>query len=343
MTSAERIFTALERKIPDRIPVMEMIIHPKIIRALKFKDYFELVDTLELDAVMVGGQQLAMRADDIETSGKQRKVYVNEWGVTMCCTGEVVDVPIDYPIKKPEDFKQYIPPDPGKNKLLEWLPEVVKRYKGKKAIIVSAREVFANSWNIRGMENYLMDYIFNHELIKDIARMVTDYAKELHSLLIRAGVDVILMGDDYAFKTGPLMSPAQFKEFIAPYLKEIVDNIKREGAYCIKHTDGNIWDIIDQIVETGVDCLGPLEPMAGMDLYEVKKRFKGQVCVLGNVDVDLLSRGEKEDIKKETLRLIELVGPGGGYILSSGNSISSSVRPENFIEMVKTVKKYGIY
>jgi uroporphyrinogen decarboxylase len=111
----------------------------------------------------------------------------------------------------------------------------------------------------------------------------------------------------------------------------------------MKHTDGNIWSICDMIVESGIDCLGPLEPGANMDLYEVKKKYGDRICVLGNVDVDLLSRGSKEDVINSTKGLIQRVGPGGGYILSSGNSISSSVKPENFIAMVETAKRYGYY
>ena len=187
MNSYERILTSLCREEPDRIPIMEMIFDPRIINILGFQDYFELVDKLELDAVMVGGQQQSFKTNDIRIWGEQRRVYVNDWGVTMCCSGEVVDVPIDYPVKYIEDFIKYNPPNPRENKILTYLPELVKRYKGKKAIVVSIREVFGNSWNIRGMENYLVDYILNPDLAIEIARKVTDYAIEIHSLLIKIG------------------------------------------------------------------------------------------------------------------------------------------------------------
>jgi uroporphyrinogen decarboxylase len=137
------------------------------------------------------------------------------------------------------------------------------------------------------------------------------------------------------------MSPRQFGQYFAPGMTEVVQYMKRLGAYTIKHTDGNIWKIIDDIVATGVHCLGPLEPGAAMDLVQVKRRYGDRVCVLGNVDVDLLCRGSAEDVREETRRLLAALGPGGGYILSSGNSITSAVKPENFLALVETGVAHG--
>jgi uroporphyrinogen decarboxylase len=119
-------------------------------------------------------------------------------------------------------------------------------------------------------------------------------------------------------------------------MAEVVQYMKGLGAYTIKHTDGDIWRIIEDITATGVHCLGPLEPGTAMDLVEVKRRYGDRVCVLGNVDVDLLCRGNAADVRAETRRLLDALSSGGGYILSSGNSITSAVKPENFLAMIET-------
>jgi uroporphyrinogen decarboxylase len=165
---------------------------------------------------------------------------------------------------------------------------------------------------------------------------------ELYRKLIDEGVEIVLLGDDYAGKTGPFMSPAHFERFILPGLKTVVQEVKRKGAYCIKHTDGNIWKIVDMIISTGIDMLGPLES-AYMALDEVRSHAHGLVGVMGNIDVDLLSRGTVEDVVHTTKELIRNVSPPGGHILSSGNSISSSVTGENFMAMIDTVKQHGSY
>ena len=137
------------------------------------------------------------------------------------------------------------------------------------------------------------------------------------------------------------MSPEHFRRFVLPSLRKAVASVKALGAACIKHTDGNIWPIIDDIVETGVDALGPLEPGAGMILSEVKRRFGDRVAVVGNVDVDLLSRGSPEEVVAAVSSLIRDVSAGGGHILSSGNTIAASVRPENYRAMVETARSQG--
>jgi uroporphyrinogen decarboxylase len=139
MNSAERVFAALERQIPDRIPVMEMIIDPNVIDKLNFENYFDLVDGLGLDAVMLNAANLTRHTTF------RKEPFKNDWGVTLRYTNEIVPIPVDHPVKTPEAFKHFVPPNPKENGLLKLIPEVVKRYKGKKAIVVSSREVFGNS------------------------------------------------------------------------------------------------------------------------------------------------------------------------------------------------------
>ncbi len=342
MNSAERVFAALQRKVPDRVPIMELSIDPAVARSLGYQSYVQLFDEPFLDAVLVN--LLVDYPEGCDLVVPTGKTYKNHWGVTMRYTDEVMPMVVEPPIASPADLLRFTPPDPVfPAGYLEAVAQVVKRYKGKKAIVVNQREVFGDSWNLRGMETYLMDMIENPDLVRRISRMVVAVNKERCRQLIRAGVDIIFMGDDYAYKTGPLMSPRLFRELLLPGIRECVAAVKQEGGYAVKHTDGNFWSIIGDFVDAGYDCLGPLEPGAQMDLYEVKKRFGDRVAVLGNVDVDLLCRGSVADVRAETRRLIERVAPGGGYMLCSGNSITSAVRPENFMAMVEAGREFGAY
>jgi len=341
MNSKQRIMTALERKEPDRVPVMELSIHRNVISALcSSNSYLDLVEQMDLDAVVISQ---VLDPGSIRWIDKEKRIFQDHWGVIKRFTQEDVPYPLEGPIKSEKDLKNYVPPDPQDESLLSYLPGIIKRFKHKKAIMWIGPAIFASCFYLRGMENLLMDYVLHPQLAKKIAQMCMEFNLEFHQRLIQAGVEVIILGDDYAYKSGPLMSPSQFREFIYPYLSQVVANIHKQGAYCIKHTDGNIWQIIDMIVDTGIDGLGPLEPSAKMDLGEVKKRYGDKVCVVGNIDLDLLSRASVDRVIEETRRCILRVSPGGGHILSSGNSISSSVKPENFLAMVKTAKQYGKY
>jgi uroporphyrinogen decarboxylase len=118
----------------------------------------------------------------------------------------------------------------------------------------------------------------------------------------------------------------------------VVRAIKEAGGYVIKHTDGDIWKIMDMLISTGVDVLGPLEP-AYMDLARVRRYSGSKVGVMGNIDLDLLSRGTEEDVRAATRELLTSMRGLGGHILSSGNTISSSVKPENFMAMINMRKE----
>jgi uroporphyrinogen decarboxylase len=257
---------------------------------------------------------------------------------------ESTPAPVSGPIKEPGDLKRYTPPDPEAPDVLGKIPEIVARYKGKKAITALGRDAFFNPAFLRGMDQFLMDMIerpaFVHELIE------CTLAHDIRAMqrIVQAGVDVVIFGDDYAYKTGPLMSPAHFKEFILPGLKRCVDAAHAAGALVVKHTDGNIMPILDMIVDTGIDGLNPLEPAAGMDIGLIKRRYGKRIAIIGNIDCgSLLSQAPVEEVRRVTRETIRVAAPGGGYCLSSSNSIHSSVKPENFMAMIETWRACRAY
>jgi uroporphyrinogen decarboxylase len=98
------------------------------------------------------------------------------------------------------------------------------------------------------------------------------------------------------------------------------------------------------VIEAGFDCLDPIDPIAGMDIAEVKAVYGDRVAIKGNVDcAETLTFGTVEDVIAETKEAMQKGMPGGGYILSSGNSIHSAVKPENYQAMLDTWVKYRDY
>jgi uroporphyrinogen decarboxylase len=140
-----------------------------------------------------------------------------------------------------------------------------------------------------------------------------------------------------------MMSPEMFEEIILPHDAAVVAAIRKAGAFCIKHTDGDIRKIMDRLVATGLDALGPLEDVPGMELDRIFERYPGRITVMGNLSVDLLSRGSVEQVVAATRTLLREVSAEGPHIMSSGNTIASSVRPENYLAMVRTTQEFGRY
>jgi uroporphyrinogen decarboxylase len=98
------------------------------------------------------------------------------------------------------------------------------------------------------------------------------------------------------------------------------------------------------VVDSGIDCLDPIDPVAGMDIGAVKAKYGHRIAIKGNVNcAQTLTFGSIADVIAETKEAIRKAAPGGGYILSSGNSIHSAVKPENYLAMLHTLRMYGGY
>jgi len=342
MTGKERFFAALERRQPDRVPIAEWVIDQKVIDQIYPNcSYTDFVEKMELDAI---SNNEAYDYWNAQVLDEGKNIIRNKWGVIERFTKEKVYVPLEGPIKSEQDLKRYIPPDPWDKSILGELPKIAERYKKEKAIFWLTNDAFSIPWRLRGMENLLMDYVVNPHLAKEVTGLCVEYNMQAALNALNHGAEVIMLGDDYAGKDGPFMSPLHFKEFILPGLKKIVRAIKKNGGYVVKHTDGNIWPLIDMIVDTGIDALHPLEPRAGMDIGKVKQLYGDRICVVGNIDsAYTLSFGSSKDVVREVKECILKASIGGGHIMMSSNSIHSGVKPDNYVSMVKATKKYGQY
>jgi uroporphyrinogen decarboxylase len=340
MNSAERIFTALQGDIPDRVPILEWFVHPSVYQALiPGITWPDFVEQIGLDAI----SSLFLFEGAFTETKIDEKTVMNEWGVTLAVTEEH-QAPIEGPIKTLEDAKRYIPPDPEAPHRLGHLPEYMQRFKGEKAVVWAQRADFMWAAELCRLDDFLLNFVINPKLVHEVLEIVAEFSVALARRAVRAGADVVMLGDDYAFNTAPLMSPAMFKEFILPRLTRVIQAVKDEGAFCVKHSDGNVWSLLDMIVDTGVDAINPLEPVADMEIAAVKKKYGDRVCLIGNIDCgDLLCKASPEDVMRTVKETISKAAPGGGYIVSSSNTIHSSVKPENYRAMIEATHRYGMY
>ena len=339
MNSYERVMEALAVRQPDRVPIMEFVIHPAVVRracpGAETQNDFE--ERMDLDTVSCSARFEKVRANADGT-------YVDEWGVSYGPSAEVADHPIRGPIRSKGDLRRYVPPDPDAPHRLGNLAELAARFKGKKAIVFHQRAAFMWSAYLNGIENLLINFLAEPDFAQELMDMVLDVMLRIARRAIRSGADVIVLGDDYASNSGPMFSPAVFRTFVLPRLKKMVDTIHEEGGRVIKHSDGKLWLLLDDMIGTGIDGLNPIEPSAGMNLGEVKQKYGSRVCLIGNVDCGhLLPHGTVNEVEAAVRECIRQGAPGGGYMLSSSNSIHSGVNPQNYLAMIAAGRKYGVY
>ncbi len=158
--------------------------------------------------------------------------------------------------------------------------------------------------------------------------------------VLDAGADFVNLVNDVAFNAGPFISPKQFSEFVTPYLARQVAHIRERGAIAIVHSDGNLMPILEDLVSTGPHVLHSIDPMAGMDIAEVKRLTYGRMALMGNVQCSLLQDGPPEAIRASALYCLEHAAPGGGYIFSTSNTIFPGMPLTNYEYMLDVFREF---
>jgi uroporphyrinogen decarboxylase len=195
-----------------------------------------------------------------------------------------------------------------------------------------------------GYEKLLMAFADEPELVRGLVELSVEINITMAHEVARRGADFVFTGDDYASAERPLISPRMFAEFLQPGLNRVIAGFHQAGLPVIKHTDGNILPILDMILDSGIDALDPIDPIAGLDIGRFKQQYGERIALKGNVDcAHTLTFGSEKDVVDETREVIRKAAAGGGLILSSSNSIHSSVKPGNYLAMWNAIRTYGKY
>jgi uroporphyrinogen decarboxylase len=337
MTSEERVLRVLQRQEPDRVPHFEWLVDRRVRNALcpdcPTKNDFAV--RMDHDAVLADPN---FRKEAV-APGR----WLSEWGYITQDTEEEHGIEVESPIQTIEDLERYTPPDPHAPGRYSAIEKTLLDYPHK-AVIVHLNDVFSLPRYWMGMENLLIAIAADPELVEALVDLSVRLNLEMAREVAARGVKIVYTGDDYAGNLGPLMSPRHFRKLFYPGLCRVMGGFKELGLYVIKHTDGKLWSILDMIVDSGIDCLDPIDPQAGMDLAEVKARYGHRIALKGNVDcAQLMTFGTPQEVSDATREALRQGASGGGFILSSSNSIHSAVKPENYQAMLATWQKYRSY
>lgn len=189
-----------------------------------------------------------------------------------------------------------------------------------------------------GFENLSMQLIDDPRFVEEVLDRYVAYASNLVSLYNRIPeIDFIWIGDDLAYKSGPFFSPATFRRFIFPHMRKVVEKITKPWIF---HSDGELGPIMEDIISWHPQAIHPLEGDTGRFL-RYKHDYGKQVALVGNLSVDLLSRGSPEEVARETHALLEGASAGGGYGFASGNSLARFVELGNVYAISKVINEFN--
>lgn len=354
MNSKDRILAALDRKQPDRVPVFDVINEPVLTRMAELlnvesggrsRSRFPSEERLCRVAVAAGldAARAAPQADLEDLGGGRVR---DTFGITWVLSEHGEAIVVDGPVHETADLSGYDMASRLRPEHFEPVQIVREGLGADRALFLTMSDPFRMAWAVCGsMTELLVGLRLNPALVNGLMRVTTDYYLAMMEMAVSLGITVeaVFMGGDLADERTTLISPKHYRTFVKPFQKEIVDAAHRFGWRIIKHTDGNVWPILDDFIEVGFDAFHPVQPQC-MDIGEVKRHLAGKMCVMGNIDCrDLLPFGTEQEVIAAVKETIAVAAPGGGYILNSSNTIHPGCKPENALAMIRAAHEFGSY
>lgn len=375
LSSRERVLCALNHEEPDRVPLffgtsgVTSVLGPGYEKlkahlgirsgptrwfAKQFQYTWpdeEVMARLGSDArpVVPGPAESVLRKDVSDDC------MIDDWGITWRRTpGSLYFEMGEAPLRRAtiDDLDRYPWPNlisPGR---FDGLAERAKAVQdaGYASVLFGGICLFEQACNLRGLDALLMDIAANEDfftaLLTKLKNLHIPYAREL---LRHAGpcVDVFVVADDLGMMNGPMMSPRSYRRLIKPHQAELYGTIKeRSSAKVFLHSCGNVYALLGDLVEAGVDLLNPIQVSAGDmgDTARLKREFGDRLSFCGGVDTQrVMPQGTTDDVRREVRRRIKDLAPGGGYVAAAVHCIQPDVPPENIVAMCEEVAAAGRY
>jgi uroporphyrinogen decarboxylase len=348
------VIAALNHELPDRCP-MQVSFTPEFADRLRADlltdrsrthnphgggNTYELERALDQDLLLTS---VGWANSYYQSPGE----YTDEWGVTFrpmqyqtpFGTGCYTE-PSHPPLIGDTAIAAYRCPDPYRPELYQEAADTVRAYGDRYWIVgVTVCTVFETAWALRGYERLMMDFVEDPDRAEHILDIPYRYHLAAATALVMSGVDMIWIGDDVGAQNAMLISPRLWGRFLKPRMATFITEIKRRkpGLKVAYHSDGNIYPIIPDLIEVGVDVLNPVQP-ASMDPVRLKSEFGDRLCFWGSIDEqNTLPFGAPEKVRAEVLERIRTLGSRGGLILGPTHHVQLDTPMENFWAMVNTI------
>ena len=240
----------------------------------------------------------------------------------------------DYPF----EF-EYEEPDPS---VYELIDAVIAEFGDSRFILGSFP--LANEWvQPVGMARSLLEMAEHPTLVERALQSTLAEAKVRQAHWTNRGIDGVIAGTDWAFRSGTFMSPEMWHHFCYPALAANVKAVHEAGLIYVKHACGNTWAILDSLMEAGVDCYQSIQASASMDLAQVRKATSGRMALWGGVLLEHLVAGTPDDVRQDVRTAMEVAKTGAGFILGPSHSIAVGTKYDNFMAMLDEFHKLRAY
>jgi uroporphyrinogen decarboxylase len=377
MTPRERVRAALRHEETDRVPI---VLGPSNATGIKMGPYRELKRRLGIDApdaylyrwpelgtAEVDEATLVRLGTDVRgvldvepAAVLERNAarppgtdYINSWGSGAVQIGPDEWFPAVCPLAEAttvEELEDYPWPDMDDPTRVAHVADEAARLaaENRYAIMATPWLLFPleRAFAMQGMDVFLANLIFYPEFAEALLWTIEERCKVLMGHFLDAlgdNVDIIKIGDDLGTQDSTMMSPDMYRRILKPVHADYLRFIReRTSAKVFFHTDGDVFTLIDDFVEIGVDILNPIQTSAGQmsDLEALKARWGDRLTFCGAIDTQrILPHGTPDEVRAEVRRVIDILGRGGGYLVSSVHTVMNDVPAENILAMVDAVQE----
>ena len=362
MDSRERTLMALDFQEPDRVPIdlwMSSGFARKLERQLGLTRE-EFLDRNDVDLRFIEGPRYVGPPLERTAGGGEKDI----WGVvrkpiTVRTAGgeETYREVRSYPLasaksaEEIDNYDRWPSPDWFDCSSVEAQCDAV-RAKGRVAVFMGDRlnriAQLKPAMYLRGIEGILVDLVMEPDIARAVFANIREFYAAYAERIFEAAngkLDIVLTGDDFGSQNGPLVSPDMWVDFLGDGFAQYCRLAASSGVRVMHHTCGAVVPIIPAMIERGLDVLQSLQPeAAGMDPKFLKQKFGDRLSFHGGISIQkTMPFGSVEDVRKDVAEIIDVLAPGGGYILSTSHNIQADTPVENVLALLEAHKEFGRY
>jgi uroporphyrinogen decarboxylase len=381
LSSRERVQAVLNHEIPDRVPIVLGASNATGISVPTYRKLKKLLGVEAEEKYLYDWPELGAAALDevilerlhsdvrgvhdrepawVREQNRTRPAgspYFNSWGVGSVEGDPGTWFPAIHPLAEThaiEAIESYPWPDMNDPTRVANVKAEAQRLadENKYAILATPWLAFPleRAFAMQRMDRFMLHLGRYPDFTRALLTRIAELCKTLMGNFLREigeNIDMIKIGDDLGMQNSLLMSPKMYREIVKPIHADYIAFIKeRTKARVFFHTDGDVFPLIPDFIEMGVDVLNPIQTSAGKmsNLEELKKQFGKNIVFCGAIDTHhVLPFGTPDEVRREVKRIIDILGPGGGYMLASVHTILSDVPPENVLAMADAAVEFGHY
>ncbi len=348
MTRTERFLAALKVQQPDRVPLFDFLFQQPLYEALighrpgTYNGPDAVLTALALDHDGVWLPFVGFTG--LQPTVLSENVYQDEWGTTFQKNEASwpIDAPIAYPIQSREDLAKYQLPDPTAPGRDTEIRAAAALDNDDIALVGGVNGPLTTAWLLMGYETIALAMYDDPGLVEAVFALSNEFFKEASRRSVEAGCVAVFVSEDLGSSTGGFFKPDHYRKYLLPPFAELVDYIDALGVPVLLHACGHLHDYLDDLAQTKISALHPLQRTADMDLRAIKEQYGQRWCIIGNIDSSrTLPFGTPEQVAAEVREAIDIAAPGGGYILASDHSLHDGIPIPNIVEMFRVGAEYG--